>query len=166
MRQNAVHFVQPQYFNSLWPSDAIWWNIYGSTLAQIMACCLMAPSHYLNQFWLYIGKDFWHSHEGNFTGNAQDFYPSCDFENKKFGITDTLTRGQWVNICWFGCLLLHSLHVRSAGIVAFVLFFEKWRTWKYIWIKFINLPCLQNDKMMNAPDRNQLQLFLGCHNID
>ena len=25
----------------------------GSTLAQVMACCLTAPSHYLNQCWLY-----------------------------------------------------------------------------------------------------------------
>ena len=26
----------------------------GSTLAQVMACCLMAPSHYLNRCWLII----------------------------------------------------------------------------------------------------------------
>ena len=38
-------------FSSLWPSDAIWWQS-GSTLAQVMACCLTAPSHYLNQCWL------------------------------------------------------------------------------------------------------------------
>ena len=42
--------------NSLWPSDAIWWQISGSTLAQVMACCLTAPSHYLNQCWLIISK--------------------------------------------------------------------------------------------------------------
>ena len=35
--------------NSLWPSDAIWQQRSGSTLAQVMACCLMAPSHYLTQ---------------------------------------------------------------------------------------------------------------------
>ena len=35
--------------NSLWPSDTIWRHKSGSTLAQEMACCLMAPSHYLNQ---------------------------------------------------------------------------------------------------------------------
>ena len=39
-------------FNSLWPSDTIWWKRSGSTLAQVMACCLAAPSHYLNQCWL------------------------------------------------------------------------------------------------------------------
>ena len=30
--------------NSLWPSDARWRRRSESTLAQIMACCLMAPS--------------------------------------------------------------------------------------------------------------------------
>ena len=40
--------------NSLCPSDAIWRQRSGSTLAQIMACCLMVPSHYLNQCWLEI----------------------------------------------------------------------------------------------------------------
>ena len=38
--------------SSLRPSDAIWWHRSGSTLAQVMACCLTAPSHYLNQCWL------------------------------------------------------------------------------------------------------------------
>ena len=37
--------------NSLWPNDAIWRQRSGSTLAQVMACCLTAPSHYLNQCW-------------------------------------------------------------------------------------------------------------------
>ena len=37
-----------------------------STLAQVMACCLMAPSHYLNQCWLIITKVQWCSSEGNF----------------------------------------------------------------------------------------------------
>ena len=46
----------PQNFNSLWPSDSIWWQRPGSTLAQVMACCLTAPSHYLNQCWLIISK--------------------------------------------------------------------------------------------------------------
>ena len=34
----------------------------GSTLAQLMACCLMAPSHYLNQCWLIISEVQWHSY--------------------------------------------------------------------------------------------------------
>ena len=54
-------------FNSLWPSDAIWRQRSGSTLAQVMAWCLTAPSHYLNQCWLIIRKVEWHSSKGKFT---------------------------------------------------------------------------------------------------
>ena len=42
------------YFNSMWPSTAIWRHRPQLTLAQLMACCLAAPSHYLNQCWLII----------------------------------------------------------------------------------------------------------------
>ena len=38
------------------PSDVIWRHGSGSTLAQVMAGCLTAPSHYLNQCWLVISK--------------------------------------------------------------------------------------------------------------
>ena len=55
------------FLNSLGPSDAIWRQKSGSTLVQVMACCLTAPSHYLNQCWLIISKVSWHSFEGNFT---------------------------------------------------------------------------------------------------
>ena len=40
--------------NSLRLSDAIWRHRSESTSAQVMACCLSAPSHYLNQCWLII----------------------------------------------------------------------------------------------------------------
>ena len=36
-------------FNSLWPRDAIWLHRSRTVLGQVMACCLMAPSHNLNQ---------------------------------------------------------------------------------------------------------------------
>ena len=49
-------------WNSLRPSDAIWWHRSGSTLAQVMACCLTTPSHYLNQCWLIISEVQWHSY--------------------------------------------------------------------------------------------------------
>ena len=48
--------------NSLWQSDAIWQHRFRSTLAQVMACCLTAPSHYLNQCWLIISEVQWHSY--------------------------------------------------------------------------------------------------------
>ena len=50
-----------QIFNSLWPSGTIWRQRSGSTLAQVMACCLMAPSHYLSQCWPLIRKVLWYS---------------------------------------------------------------------------------------------------------
>ena len=59
-------------FNSLWLSNAIRWHESGSTVAQVMACCLTAPSHYQTQRWLIISEIFWHSPEGNLTWNAQD----------------------------------------------------------------------------------------------
>ena len=46
-------------FNSLWPNDAIWRQGSRSTLVHVMACCLMAASHYLNQCWLIITKVQW-----------------------------------------------------------------------------------------------------------
>ena len=50
-----------QWINSLWPSDTIWRHRSWQILAQVMACCLMAPSHYLSQYWLTITKVQWHS---------------------------------------------------------------------------------------------------------
>ena len=42
------------------PNDTIWRHTSRSTLVQAMACCLMAPNHYLNQCWLIIcGVRIW-----------------------------------------------------------------------------------------------------------
>ena len=38
--------------NSLWPDDILWCPWSHSSLFQIMAWCLIAPSHYLKQWWL------------------------------------------------------------------------------------------------------------------
>ena len=54
--QGPKLFPEPLLINAFGPSDAIWRQRYGSTLAQVMACCLTAPSHYLNQCWLIISK--------------------------------------------------------------------------------------------------------------
>ena len=48
--------------NTLWPNDTIWRQRSGSTLAQVMACCLTAPSRYLHQCWLTISEDQTHSY--------------------------------------------------------------------------------------------------------
>ena len=44
---NTVWKETKKAFNALWPSDGIWRHRSGSTLAQVMACCPTAPSHYL-----------------------------------------------------------------------------------------------------------------------
>ena len=63
---NHIYFT-----NSLWPTDAIWRHWCGYTLAQVMAWCLMAPSHYLNQCWLLMNEVLWYSSESNSTSRAQ-----------------------------------------------------------------------------------------------
>ena len=68
--------------DSLRPSDAIWWHRSRSTLAQVMACCLMAPSHYRNQCWLIFSKVQWHPLEGNCTKIAQSLITKIN--NLKF----------------------------------------------------------------------------------
>ena len=52
LHPGGVPCQQPRIHDSLTPSDAIWRQRSGSPLAQVMACCLTAPSHYLNQCWL------------------------------------------------------------------------------------------------------------------
>ena len=68
-----------------------------STLVQVMACCLTAPSHWLNSYGLIISEVCWHSPEGNLTGNAQVSIPDLSFEivnspplNKMAAISQTL----------------------------------------------------------------------------
>ena len=69
--QSRGHVSHPaaiaEDINSFWRSDTLWRHKSGSTLAQVMVCCLMAPSHYLNQCWFIITEVQWCSSEGNFT---------------------------------------------------------------------------------------------------
>ena len=65
--ENSSGSLLLREINSLWPSGAIWRQGSRSTLVQVKACCLTAPSHYLNQCRLTITKVQWCSSEGNFT---------------------------------------------------------------------------------------------------
>ena len=88
--------------NSLWPSDAIWWHRTESTLAKVMAWCLMAPSHYLRQCWLFIKwEGLWHSLEHNFTGSIQVTILYDELQIYTFKIIATPLREKYVK------LLLH-----------------------------------------------------------
>ena len=66
-------------------------------ICPVMACCLTAPSHYLDQCWLMINGRLWHSHERKFTGHSQEFKPKHEVENHTFKITSIPPRRQWVN---------------------------------------------------------------------
>ena len=79
--QDDSHFVILQCVNSLWPRDAIWQHRSGPTLAQVMASCPTAPSHYLTQCWLCISEVLCLSSEGDFTKIGQDVYPWFQMEN-------------------------------------------------------------------------------------
>ena len=50
------HLILQDMLNPLRPSDATWRHRSGLTLAQVMACCLTAPSHHLNQCWHIINN--------------------------------------------------------------------------------------------------------------
>ena len=96
--------------NSLWPSDIIWWQEFGSTLTQVMACCLTAPSHYLNQSWLIISEVLEHSPESNFAGNAQKIYSWYELKDDYCKITGTYEL--WVLIPILGCSVPYLSRVK------------------------------------------------------
>ena len=79
---------------AMWRSEAMSCYKTWSTLTKVMACCLTAPSHYLNQCWLIIIEVLWHSPHGNFTGNSQDIRPWFEFENEKLKFTSASPRVQ------------------------------------------------------------------------
>ena len=62
------------------PFNSIWQHKSGSTLAQVMACCLMAPSHYLNHCWLVFKYALWHS-QSNITVSVKATVVYHEFEN-------------------------------------------------------------------------------------
>ena len=52
--ESAWYQILLKHFNSICPSDPIWFWRSLSTLVQVLACCLTASSYYLNQCWIEI----------------------------------------------------------------------------------------------------------------
>ena len=111
-----------KYINSLWPSDTTWRHRSGSTLIQVMACCLTASSHYLHQCWLIISKVLWHSSEGFLIRRFEDTNQWIKIEDYIFKIAFRSPTGQWVNLCFFnliqhdkGYKIEHSLVTTVTG---------------------------------------------------
>ena len=86
-----------KFINSLWPSDTIRRHRSCSTFAQIMASCLRAPSHNLNQRGLIISKVKWYSRECNSIRDASTTNLSNCFDNDLFKISLKYSGDQWVN---------------------------------------------------------------------
>ena len=83
--------------DTLWPNDDIWRHRFGSTMAQVIACCLMAPSHYLNQCLILFDNLLWYSPQVNFWENAQGIYHWYELESYLLNIKTTWPCGHWFN---------------------------------------------------------------------
>ena len=66
--------------DSLWPSDIIMVSEILVNTGQLMAYCLMPPSHYLNQCCLAISEILWHSFQSSVNLNTQDINHQVVFE--------------------------------------------------------------------------------------
>ena len=84
--------TEPHIFHQLtvayWRHMAtqMWFNTRGSTLAQVMAWCLTAPSHSLNQC-SFLSEVLWHSSESNSTARAQAIILHNELESYILKIT-------------------------------------------------------------------------------
>ena len=119
--------------NSLRPSDAIWRQWSWTTLAQVMACCLTAPSHYLNQCWLIIRGVLWHTSESSFAGIAQGIDSGYEFEKDILKNIFKSPRGQWVNAV---VILALCYAVKSLQLI--------WRSgnWRFhLWVPDLQMSC-------------------------
>ena len=72
------------------------WYSYESILAEVMAWCLITPSHYLNHCWIIIRSFPWSLPESNFTGGAHEVNRHYVSRDNTFKITIS-PWGQWVN---------------------------------------------------------------------
>ena len=73
-----------------------------------MACCLTAPSHYLNQCWLITRGVLWHTSESSFAGIAQGIDSGYEFEKDILKNIFKSPRGQWVKVI-YSCNWMNSL---------------------------------------------------------
>ena len=120
------------HFNSLGPSDAIWRQKTGSTLAQVIACCLTAPNHYLKQCWLIISKVLWHSSEGNFAAGISAI--TGNYANPVYGVATICHQVRWLR--WGHPKLFHTA---TSLLIWYKMFCVRDISYRLIWMEFINM---------------------------
>ena len=109
MVNDIFWFKTKVYVNSSPPSAPYMRQWTGSTLLRLMACCLVAPNHLLNQYWLIASKVTWHSSEGIRLRISEDTNKQIEVENCIFKVAFRSPRGQWVKIAKYG----HSLYATT-----------------------------------------------------
>ena len=117
-----------------WGLVMLWWHRYNnismSTLAQVMTCCLTAPSHYPYQCWFIISGIKWRSSEGNFIWIAEKSNSFSEFENYLLKIIPISPRDQRVKskqkswalntplkVCIVCMIYQHILERDTAGVL-------------------------------------------------
>ena len=148
--------------NPLWPSDAIQRHGIGSTLAQVMACCLMATIHHRNQCWLCISgvffihmraisqEQFWISildmslNMSNLI--SQSHYPVTNALNLCMHVKDSDWRPPlWNTQCCFDCT--HPSKLCPTTIVLAHLNHEQ--SWG-VFVRFSNIPLINSLRLSDA----------------
>ena len=138
----------------MWPSDAIWRHRSGSTLAQVMACCLTAPSHYLNQCWLIISKVHWHSSEGNF---AKDTSATNHFKITPAGSTSAVL--EWQHKPWHHRPYEWSISILPRKRSNTVRWVQR-RSWR--WAAMLKRPGWQRHCDDKSIHRNSVRIIDQC----
>ena len=121
------------YLNPMWLSDAIWRQQFGSKFARVKVCCLMAPSHYLNQCCLIINEVLWHPAKTNFSVSAHETNLWNEFEKYTCETDSTSLNVQWFN---------HDLTDWTPVPLCLIQEYHCWQ--KYIPIE---LPCTFHDAL-------------------
>ena len=112
---------------ALWRHHGTW-----STLVQVMACCLMAPSHYLNQCWLIIKGVLWHLSETNFKNTRMKWIRNICAEIILI-ITAISLRWQWVK-GWYCFLFVWLTHCSLVMPYDDINLGQHWlRSWLVAW---------------------------------
>ena len=94
----SISKAECMMFNTLRSSNTTWRHSSGSIilLAQVMASCLMAPSHYLKRCWFLTSEVLLHSSESNFTVSVKANVMYNEFKNYTSKTFATSVRGQWI----------------------------------------------------------------------
>ena len=140
------------WVNSWRPSDTIWCQRSGSTLAQVMACCLTAPSHYLNQCWIRISEVLRHLPGSNFTASAQTIILYNEFESCSLKLPPHLPGANELLLL---SSLLFPLYIKDLHIIICINFQNSCQLcWDWLCVDIFEVQCFLY--MSNDPYSLQL----------